>query len=97
MAAQQIEYTVVMNDGRELPVVVDQRDIAKLEVQPYGPEQPFTRTRFLVWSALYREQRYKGSFLEFNEVDCVEVQLPDDEPKDTDALNPGPAGRPATA
>lgn len=88
----KVPLVAQMEDGNNLSVVADMRDFAKWEIQPEaGLPNPatFTRSRFLAWSAARRAKLYAGSWMEFNEQDCVEVSSPDDDkPQDGDGLDP---------
>lgn len=91
MPASKIQLTAFMEDGRELRVDIDQRDMAKWEIQPEAAgETPMTRLRFLAWSAAYRQRLYKGSFAEWNADDCVAVEDGDGgSAEDVESLDPG--------
>jgi hypothetical protein len=89
----RIELAVEI-EGREqeVLVVVDQRDNARWEVQPFRDDDaPFLRIRFLAWSALTRQGQYAAPFERFNDVDCMFVGAPDDdeEPEGEQGLDPG--------
>lgn len=88
-----VELAAHMDDGRVLAVVADQRDFARWEIQPEADSAGtnHTRARFLAWSAAQRQGLYKGSFIEFNTVDCVQVDSGDDGGGDGEAtaLDPG--------
>ena len=90
MAVTKLELVASMDDGREIAVVADQRDFAKWEIQPEAAAGAayVTRVRFLAWSAAHRKGDYKGSFVEFNQVDCVQVEAPGDA-EESDSLDPG--------
>jgi hypothetical protein len=98
MPASKVQLLAYMSDDREVQVVADQRDFAKWEIQPEAmkAEAVVTRLRFLAWSAAFRQQLYKGSFVEFNELDCVEVTTPDSE-DDTEGVGLDPSGPEAPA
>lgn len=90
------KQVVEMDDGEELRVVSDQRDIAKWEVHPqHTNDRPHLMVRFLAWSALNRQGLWKGTFEKFNE-QCVEVRddVDEAEPEGEQGLDPG---RPDTA
>lgn len=97
--AQSIDLEAVMEDGRTLKIAADQRDFAKWEIQPEATGQTaITRMRFLAWSSAFRQQLYKGSFVEFNELDCIEVGTPDNgESEEAGGLDPGRSAASADA
>jgi hypothetical protein len=91
----RIELAVEL-EGRadEVLVVVDQRDNARWEVQPFRDDEAvFLRLRFLAWSAMVRQGQYAATFERFNEVDCLFVGAPDDDdtdgPEGEQGLDPG--------
>lgn len=88
MPLSTVKLVAYMADSAILPVTADQRDFAKWEVQPYA-DAVVTRLRFLAWSAAYRTKAYKGSWTEFNEIDCIEVNAPGDAVGESDGLDPG--------
>lgn len=86
-----IPFLVVMDDGRELKLSADQRDIALLEAAGLDGTT-FLRVRHLAWTAMRRQHGYKGSWDQFNETDCVEV-LDDGDGEAGEELDPGTPGQ----
>lgn len=82
----QQKLAVTMADGRELLVVVDQRDLAAAEAQFPDGIGRFTHARFLAWSALSRELAVAIPWDKFNKVDCVDTHDP--KPDEVTALDP---------
>ncbi len=77
---------VEMEDGRTFEIVVDQRDVAAFELEPFG--SPFTQVaprvmtfmRWTAWHALVRTKALSPrvyTWPEFN-VECVEVRDPEE-------------------
>lgn len=79
-------------DNAPEEVTIDQRDIAKWEVQPFRDEsRNHTRMRFCTWSAMTRTGQYFDPFDKFN-ADCVSVENvpePDEDQEDEESLDPG--------
>lgn len=84
MAHVQVPVRVVMDDGRELTALVDQRDFARAEAQQIPDTAQQTMVRFYAWSALSRTKQYGGSWEEFNATDCVEATDVLEEPAGAD-------------
>lgn len=88
MSKLATEFSVEMDGGPTHVVVADQRDYAKLEVQAFAEGAAMhTKARFLAWSALTRQQVITSTFDRFNEVDCIEVVVTDEEGEQ--GLDPG--------
>lgn len=85
-------------DDRPQQVTIDQRDIARWEVQPFRDESRITtRMRFCAWSAMTRTGQYTASFDLFNG-ECISVEnIPDpgEDQEDEQSLDPG--SRPTSA
>jgi len=93
MKVHGTKLDVVMDDGRELEVTVDQRDYAAWEAAPENDDSrdwSHTRTRFIAWNALKRAGEVKSGFKHFNTVECVQVMLPQE--SDTEAESEEEAG-----
>lgn len=89
MAAVKVDLRILMDDGNTLYVTADQRDYARWETQPESGS--ITQSRFLGWSAAQRAKVYAGSWIEFNTVDCVQVDSPNDDDDDDDSpVTPDP-------
>lgn len=97
MPKMQLHLSVEMDTGRQHEVVADQRDYARLEVQPFAEAGIHTRMRFLAWSVLTREGKITAGWDAFNGADCVEVEsLEVDAPDDSEGgqgLDPGRKSR----
>lgn len=76
-----IEYEVTMVDGEKHKVVVDGRDYAAMEVQEFPLAAIVTKSRYLAWRAMTRQQLTTVPFKKFNEDQCAGVKdiTPDDE------------------
>ena len=102
----KIELLAEMADGATHQVVADQRDFAKWEIQEFADNSVYQvvdgkrmetvqsrthlKTRFLGWSAMTRQGLTSVPFDKFNEVDCIEVNSPDDENGEGEqGLDPG--------
>jgi hypothetical protein len=102
VASIKIPSLVEMDDGRELEIFIDQRDLAAYEAADV-PEGQHTYLRFLAWSAMSRQKRYSGPWEQFNTLDCVEVADPpgaeeEDEAEDgAERLDPGPKDQSAAS
>jgi hypothetical protein len=75
MPAIQVPIHVEMEDGRIWDAVVDQRDYAKWEIQPfYGDDRPQTMCRFLAYAASLRTGKLDKdvSWPAFN-ASCIEA------------------------
>lgn len=97
MAYTKTAVRAVMDDGRELTAMADQRDLAAAEGAEIDSRLTrMTWVRFIAWSALSRSKQYGGSWEEFNTKDCVEASdVAAEVPAgDEDRLDPG---RPASA
>jgi hypothetical protein len=93
MPKMQLKLTAEMDGGQLINVVADQRDYARLEVQPFADGGIHTRMRFLAWSVMTRDGKTTATWDAFNEVDCVEVESLDeddaDESEGGQGLDPG--------
>lgn len=90
MAHTQVPIHVLMDDGRELSVVADQRDYARAEAQELPERSRLTWVRFIAWSALVRTKQYGGAWEEFNSSDCVEASdVPEESADAEDRPDPG--------
>lgn len=70
---QQNTFTVLLEGGKEVEVLSDQRDWVEWELQSfYNDERYTTRMRFLAYSAMKRTDQYKKSWQSFNK-DCLSV------------------------
>jgi hypothetical protein len=89
MGALFSDLVIIFDDEREMIVTYDQRDIARMEA--LDPKGTTTRVRALAWSAAKRAKKYRGTWEQFNEMDCVEVHdAPGAEASDDDdSLDPG--------
>lgn len=83
----QTELTVELDSGETYTVKADQRDYAALEVSDIADGLAHTRARHLAWTAAKRAKRYSGTWQAFNEVDCAEVSVADEE--GDESLDPG--------
>jgi hypothetical protein len=85
--------------GRLIPVVSDQRELAKREAADL-PDGPHTSARFTAWAALVRQNLYSGTWQQFNDKDCIEVvndpSVPVPDPEDEQGLDPGNPSTSAT-
>jgi len=91
---------IVWLEGRDEPVraTSDQRDLARMEAADL-PEGAHTRARFVAWSVLARSGQYPGTWQQFNDRDCIEVEslIPvDDGAGDEQGLDPGQTSTSAT-
>jgi hypothetical protein len=78
MTRSELAFEARMDDGTEHQVVVDQRDFAKWEVQPFRDEEtPHTKLRFLTWSAMSRQGLTSAKWPEFNERLLVDTGVPE--------------------
>lgn len=89
MSRTQVPISVLMDDGRALSVVADQRDYARAEAQELPERARLTWVRFIAWSALTRTKQYGGSWEDFNTTDCVDASDVPEESDDAD-VEPGP-------
>jgi hypothetical protein len=91
MARSDLTMEALMDDGATHSVVVDQRDFAKWEAQPFRDEEsPHTKLRFLTWSSMTRQRLTSAAWPEFNERLLVETGVPDDEDEEGEqGLDPG--------
>jgi hypothetical protein len=94
MPKLQIHLNVTMDGGQHYQVVADQRDYARLEVQPFAEVGLHTRIRFFAWSVMTREGKTTATWDDFNLTHCVEVESvyddDDDESEGEQGLDPGP-------
>lgn len=89
----KIELEVTMDSGQVHKVVADGRDWAKMEVQDFPEAAMLTRSRFLAWSVMTRQQLTSVPWQRFNEVECADVETPNDpdESEEAQGLDPGRA------
>lgn len=52
---------------------------------PTFEKAPFLGMTYLAWASLKRENKYSGTWDEFKESDCLEVESRDEELEDVDA------------
>lgn len=100
MARSDVTFHALMDDGTEHSVVVDQRDFAKWEAQPFRDEETVhTKLRFLTWSAMTRQRLTTAKWPEFNERLLVETGDTDDEDQADEEGEQGldPGHRPTSA
>lgn len=73
MAVSRIPLHVEMEDGSEYDVVIDQRDVAKWELQSfYDDDRTTLRQRYVAYAASVRGKLTDLSWPKFNDA-CVEV------------------------
>jgi hypothetical protein len=94
MARSDVILEARMDGGTEHRVVVDQRDFARWEAQPFRDEEALhTRLRFLTWSAMTRQGLTTAAWPEFNERLLVDTGVPDDDEDEDEegeqGLDPG--------
>jgi hypothetical protein len=74
-----VTYLITLESRRDpVEVLADQRDFAALEVADLPEGANYTRARYLAWRAL-RRTGYTTPWAEYNEVDCVRVEVADKE------------------
>lgn len=92
MAVSRIPLHVEMEDGTAYDVVIDQRDIAKWELQPfYDDDRTTLRQRYAAFAALVRGKVIELSWPKFNDA-CVEVIDGRGKAEDVDPTQPDPSG-----
>lgn len=80
-----MELTVTMLDGNTYTVKVGNPDRVRWDMTrskhnwPSAGDAPFLMTTFMAWSALKREGLYSGTWEQFSDTDCVDL--------DTDAAD----------
>lgn len=85
-----LTFEALMDGGVVHQVVVDQRDFAKWEGQPFRDDEAVhTKLRFLVWSAMRRQSLVTAEWPVFNETLLVETSVADDGEEGEQGLDPG--------
>jgi hypothetical protein len=83
-----------MDDGSQIKVVADQRDVARWEVQPFGTSleqarsRSFTFLRFMAWNAARRGGLTKLPWERFDD-ECADVDVEAGAVIAADAEDPG--------
>jgi hypothetical protein len=103
MPGMSYPHHVLMEDGTEHTVTVDQRDIAAWERQPFGCSFAIAREtalvnfmRFTSWSALRRQGMIEKTmgWATFDDacVECVDEETPEEAAKLPDPTEPATSG-----
>lgn len=98
-----MHYVVTVDDpgpyGGDNPIDVhtDGRDWAALEAKQLPPNALLTSVRFLAWNALFRQQRTRRTWQQFNTLDCLQITVAPnddaDEQEGEQGLDPGQTGQ----
>jgi hypothetical protein len=95
---QRVPIDLVLHDGTEHQVIVDQRDFAAAEAKDLFAHSPqvTTRTRFMAWNAAKRAGLTKVTWEKWNATECESAEVSADhqeEPAGADELDPGRKGQ----
>lgn len=93
-----VPVQVVMDDGREIALDIDQRDMVAAEGEGITRESAHAWVRYLAFNNMVRTKQYSGTWQEFNTVDCVQAtDVPEESGDDDDRLDPGQSTTGVTA